>query len=170
MCEVKRLKEEVIKLKGKEQVRPYQDNRDPEFEMGSNFTSSAHQQGQKSIKHKIPRKKSLEHIKCFKCLEKGHYARNCQIKSDEEAQLSRNRKKLPENRIYHGCKKIGHMVHCCPQQCRFDQIGQTGRPVQASAAAGPSKMPTRSTIAPKRPSDAQNHKNQIKSTFVKLKH
>jgi len=102
MCEVKRLKEEVTKLKGKGQVRPSQDNRDPvvkKLEMGSNFTSSAHQQGQKSIKYKIPRKKTLEHIKCFKCLEKGHYARYCQIKSDEEAQLSRNQKKLPENRM-----------------------------------------------------------------------
>ena len=120
-CEVKRLKEEVIKLKSKEQVRPSQDNRGPvvkKLEMGSNFTSSAHQQGQKSIKYKIPRKKILEHIKCFKCLEKGHYARYCQIKSDEEAQLSRNQKKLPENRMCHGCKKLGHMVHCCPQQCK----------------------------------------------------
>jgi len=119
MCEVKRLKE-VTKLKGKGQVRPSQDNRDPvvkKLDMGSNFTSSAHQLGQKSIKHKIPRKKTLEYIKCFKCLEKGHYARNCQIKSDEEAQLSRNQKGLLENRMCHGCKKLGHMVHCCPQKC-----------------------------------------------------
>ena len=44
MCEVKRLKEEVIKLKGKEQVRPSQDSRDPvvkKLKMSSNFTSSA---------------------------------------------------------------------------------------------------------------------------------
>ena len=50
MQEVKRLKNELINLKGKEQVRPSQDNRDPvvkKLEMGSNFTSSAHQQGQK---------------------------------------------------------------------------------------------------------------------------
>ena len=107
----------MTKLKGKGQVRPSQDNRDPvvkKLEMGSNFTSSAHQLGQKSIKHKIPRKKTLEHIKCFKCLEKGHYAKNCQIKSDEESQLSRNQKGLLENRMCHGCKKLGHMVHCCP--------------------------------------------------------
>jgi len=67
MHEVKRLKEEVIKLKGKEQVRPSQDNRDlvvNKLEMGSNVTSSAYQQDQKSIKHKISRKKSLGHIKC----------------------------------------------------------------------------------------------------------
>jgi len=178
MCEVKRLKEEVTKLKGKGQVRPSQDNRDPvvkKLEMGSNFTSSAHQLGQKSIKHKIPRKKNLEHIKCFKCLEKGHYARNCQIKSDEEAQLSRNQKGLLENRMCHGCKKLGHMVHCCPQKCRSDQTGQTGRtipvrPVQASAAAGPIKKPTRSILAHRRTTDAQKSKIQVNSTFVKLKH
>ena len=83
-------------------MRPSQDNHDPvvkKLEMGSNVTSSAHQQGQKRIKHKILWKKCLEHIKCFKCLEKGHYARNCQIMSDKEAQLSRNQKKLPENRM-----------------------------------------------------------------------
>ena len=44
--EVKRLKEEVIKLKGKQQVRPSQDNRDSvvkKLEKDSNFTSSAPQ-------------------------------------------------------------------------------------------------------------------------------
>ena len=66
MCEVKRLNEEVTKLKGEGQVRPSQDNHDPvvkKLEMGSNVTSSAYQQDQKSIKHKISRKKSLGHIK-----------------------------------------------------------------------------------------------------------
>ena len=61
MHEVKRLKEEVIKLKGKEQVRPSQDNRDSvvkKLEKGSNITRSTLQQDQKSIKHKIPRKKN----------------------------------------------------------------------------------------------------------------
>ena len=44
------------------------------------------------------------------------------------------------------------------------------RPVQVSAAAGPLKKPTRSTLAPKRAIDAQKPKMQVKSTFVKLKH
>ena len=110
MHEVKRLKEEVIKLKGKEQVRPSQDNRDSvvkKLEKDSNFTSSAPQQDQKSIKHKIPRKKSLGHIKCYRYLEKGHYARNCQIRSDEEERLSRSQRKLPENRVCLGAGKRG---------------------------------------------------------------
>ena len=82
MHEVKRLKEQVIKLKGKEQVRPSQDNRDSvvkKLEKDSNFTSSTSQQDHKSIKRKISRKKSLGHIKCYRCLEKGHYARNYPI-------------------------------------------------------------------------------------------
>ena len=29
----------------------------------------------------------------------GHYARNCQIKSDEEVRLSRSQRKLPENSV-----------------------------------------------------------------------
>ena len=110
MHEVKRLKEQVIKLKGKEQVRPSQDNRDSvvkKLEKGSNITSSTHQQDQKSIKHKIPRKKSLKHIKCYRCLEKGHYARNCQIKPYEEERLSRSQRKLPKNRVRFGCRKKG---------------------------------------------------------------
>ena len=47
MHEVKRLKEEMIKLKGKEQARPSQDNRDSvvkKLEKGSNFASSTPQQ------------------------------------------------------------------------------------------------------------------------------
>ena len=99
MHEVKRLKEQVIKLKGKEKVRPSQDNRDSvvkKLEKCSNITGSTLQQDQKSIKHKISRKKSLGHIKCYRCLEKGHYTRNCQIKPDEEERLSRSQRKLPE--------------------------------------------------------------------------
>ena len=129
MNEVKRLKEQVIKLEGKEKVRPSQDNRDSvvkKLEKGSNITRSTLQQDQKSIKHKISRKKSLGHIKCYRCLEKGHYARNCQIKSDEEERLSRSQRKLPENRVCFGCRKKGHMTQCCPQQFRSDQNGQTG--------------------------------------------
>ena len=117
MHEVKRLQEEVTKLKGKEQVRPSQDDRDSvvkKLEKGSNITSSTSQQDQKSIKHKIPRKKSLGHIKCYKCLEKVHYARNCQNKPDEEERLSRSQRKLPENKVCFGCKKKRHMVPCCP--------------------------------------------------------
>ena len=128
MHEVKRLKEEVIKLKEKEQVRP-QDNRDSmvkKLEKCSNITSSNPQQDQKSIKHKILRKKYLGHIKCYRCLKKGHYARNCQIKPDEEERLSRSQRKLLENRVCFGCRKKGHTTNCCPQQFRSDQTSQTG--------------------------------------------
>ena len=114
MHDVKGLKEQVIKLKGKEKVRPSQDNRDSavkKLEKGSNITRSTLQQDQKSIKHKISRKKSLGHIKCYRCLEKGHYARNCQIKPDEEERLSRSQRRLPENRVCFGCRKMGHMIH-----------------------------------------------------------
>jgi len=67
------------------------------------------------------------------------------------------------------------MIHYCPQQCRSDQTGQTDhtlpvKPVQASAAAGPLKKPTRSVLISKKPIDAQKHMKQIKSTFVKIKH
>ena len=95
MHEVKRLKEQVIKLKGKEQVRPSQDNRDSmvkKLEKDSNFTSSTSQQDHKSIKRKISRKKSLGHIKCYRCLEKGYCARNYQIKPDEEVRLKKSKK------------------------------------------------------------------------------
>src|SRR6185312_14366775 len=178
MHEVKRLKEQVIKLKGKEKVRPSQDNRDfvvKKLEKGSNITRSTLQQDQKSIKHKISRKKSLGHVKCYRCLEKGHYARNCQIKSYEEERLSRNQRKLPENRVCFGCRKKGHMTQCCPQQFRSDQTGQTGhsrpvRPVKARAAVGPVKNPTKPALPLKKICDAEKHNYQVKSTFVKIKH
>jgi len=178
MNEVKRLKEQVIKLEGKEKVRPSQDNRDSvvkKLEKGSNITRLTLQQDQKSIKHKISRKKSLGHIKCYRCLEKRHYAKNCQIKPNEEERLSRSQRKLPENRMCFGCRKKGHMTHCCPQQFRSDQTGQTGnsRPVklvQARAAAGPVKKPTKPTLPLKKTCDAHKYNNKVKSTFVKLKH
>ena len=44
------------------------------------------------------------------------------------------------------------------------------RPVQASAAVGPLKKPTRSTLAPKKTINVQKPKSQVKRTFVKLKH
>ena len=115
----------MIKLKGKDQVRPSQDNRDfvvKKLEKGSDITSSTFQQDHKSIKHKIPRKKSLGYIKCYRCLEKGHYARNYQIKPNEEERLSRSQRKLSENRVCFGCRKKGHLVHCCPHQFRSDQL------------------------------------------------
>jgi len=43
------------------------------------------------------------------------------------------------------------------------------RPVQASAAVGPLKKPTRSTLALKKDTNAKKPKIQVKSTFVKLK-
>ena len=93
-------------------------------------------------------------------------------------------RKLNSQKIKRSFQKIGcamdarnwgHMVHCCAQQCRSDQIGQTGhtrpvRPVIPSAAAGPLKKPTRSTLAPKKTTDAQKPKIQVKRTFVKLKY
>ena len=156
-------------------MRPSQDNRDSvvkKLEKGSNITRSTLQQDQKSIKHKISRKKSLGHIKCYRCLEKGHYARNCQIKSDEEERLSRSQRKLPENRVCFGCRKKGHMIQCCPQQFRSDQTGHSRpvRPVQARAAAGPEKTTTKPAFSLKKICDAQKYNNKVKSTFVKLKH
>ena len=74
-----------------------------------------------------------------------------------------------------GCKKKGHMVHCCPQQFRSDQTGQTGRSrpvrlVQARIAVGPIKLPSRSALPLKKHCNDQKHNHQVKSTFVKLKH
>jgi len=72
-------------------------------------------------------------------------------------------------------QEIGAYGSLLSTEVRSDQTGQTGRtipvrPVQASAAAGPLKKPTRSTHAHKRTTDAQKSKIQVKSTFVKLKH
>ena len=95
--------------------------------------------------------------------------------ADEEERLSRRQRKLPENRMCFGCRKKGHMTHYCPQQFRSNQTCQTGnsrpvRPVQARAAAGPVKKPTKPTLPLKKTYDAQKYNNKVKSTFVKVKH
>ena len=53
---------------------------------------------------------------------------------------------------------------------RSSSLTRPVRPVQASAAVGPLKKPTRSTLALKKDTNAQKPKIQVKSTFVKLKH
>ena len=64
------------------------------------------------------------------------------------------------------------MSHCCPQQFRSNQTGNSRpvRPVQARAAAGHVKKPTKPTLPLKKTCDAQKYNNKVKSTFVKLKH
>ena len=66
------------------------------------------------------------------------------------------------------------MVHCYPLQFRSDQTGQTGhsrpiRPILAGGVAGPVKKPIKTTLPFKKQIDAQKHKKQVKSTFVKIK-
>jgi hypothetical protein len=83
MQEVEKLKKEVAKLNGKENVQPSQDNREPmvkKLEKRIIITRSISQESHKINDHKIEDKMKIDHIKCYKCSHMGHYASMCSFK------------------------------------------------------------------------------------------
>ena len=120
MQEVKGLKNELINLKGKEQVRPSQDNRDPvvkKLEKGSNITCSAPKSDHKGSKRKTQEKKKLDHIKCFKCSHMGHYASMCSFNQEGNSNQSKRQRSISQRRCF-GCHEKGHKIEACMNKSR----------------------------------------------------
>jgi hypothetical protein len=92
--EVRRLELELVKLEGKALGQPTQDNRGHmlnKLESGTTVTRPFSQQKYKSSHDKRQEKvkKDLEHIKCFKCSDMGHYAFMCSAQVKSKTKLSR---------------------------------------------------------------------------------
>jgi hypothetical protein len=92
--EVQRLESEIVKLKGKTQRQPTQDNCDHmvnKVELETTITRSSSQQKYKSAHHKKQEKvkKDQKHIKCFKCSDIGHSAFMCSTQVESKARLPR---------------------------------------------------------------------------------
>jgi len=120
MQEVKRLRNELINLKGKEQVRPSQDNRDPvvkKLEKGSNVTCSVPKSDHKGSKRKTQKKKKLDHIKCFKCSHMGHYASMCSFNQEGNSNQSKRQRSISQRRCF-GCHEKGHKIEACMNKSR----------------------------------------------------
>ena len=120
MQEVKRLKNELINLKGKEQVRPSQDNRDlvvKKLEKGSNVTCSVPKSDHKDSKRKTQEKKKLDHIKCFKCSHMGHYASMCSFNQEGYSNQSKRQRSISQRRCF-GCHEKGHKIEACMNKSR----------------------------------------------------
>jgi hypothetical protein len=90
--EVERLLMDLTKMKGKGVVQPSQDNRETmvkKLQKRSTVQSSCNQV-HKSNKSKLQAKKNnLDHIKCFKCSNMGHYASMCLLKLEGQQTLSK---------------------------------------------------------------------------------
>ncbi|KAG2600773.1 hypothetical protein PVAP13_5KG542507 [Panicum virgatum] len=116
--EVERLSLDLSKLKGKSVVQPSQDNRDTmvkKLEKGSTVQNSCKLIHKPKESKSQARKKNMDHIKCYKCSNMGHYASVCSIKIDGQQTLSQRQRSLAKRRCF-GCCKMGHRIATCPDK------------------------------------------------------
>jgi hypothetical protein len=73
-------------------------------------------------------KKDLNHIKCFKCSDIGHYAFMCSAQVESKTRLSRRQRRHMRTITCFGCKKEGHKIQACPNsQAKPHCSGKTGQ-------------------------------------------
>ena len=116
--EVERLSLDLSKLKGKSVVQPSQDNRDTmvkKLEKGSTVQNSCKLIHKSKESKSQARKKNMDHIKCYKCSNMGHYASVCSIKIEGQQTLSKRQRSLAKRRCF-GCCKMGHRIATCPNK------------------------------------------------------
>jgi myosin heavy subunit len=125
--EVKRLKKDVIRLKGKEKAQPSQDNRDnmvKKLEKGSNLASFKTQQ-RNHISSKANTTKSKKHGKsmCYGCGLYGHEWATCPHKNwADKVEAATQKASIKEAKqvksdgqsAYLISKKLGHPTKKCP--------------------------------------------------------
>jgi hypothetical protein len=107
------------KLEGKALGQPTQNNCDHmvnKIELGTTVTSPFSQQKYKSSHHKRQEivKNDLQHTKCFKCSDMGHYAFMCSTQVEGKTRLSRRQRRHMRTITYYGCKKEGYRILSCP--------------------------------------------------------
>jgi len=116
--EVERLSQDLSKLKGKSVVQPSQDNRETmvkKLEKGSTVQNSCKLIHKSKESKSQARKKNMDHIKCYKCSNMGHYASVCSIKIKGQQTLSKRQRSLAKRRCF-GCCKMGHRIATCPDK------------------------------------------------------
>jgi len=116
--EVERLSLDLSKLKGKSVVQPSQDNRETmvkKLEKGSTVQNSCKLIHKSKESKSQARKKNMDHIKCYKCSNMGHYASVCSIKIEGQQTLSKRQRSLAKRRCF-GCCKMGHRIATCPDK------------------------------------------------------
>jgi len=113
--EVERLSLDLSKLKGKSVVQPSQDNRETmvkKLEKGSTVQNSCKLIHKSKESKSQARKKNMDHIKCYKCSNMGHYASVCSIKIEGQQTISKRQRSLAKRRCF-GCCKMGHRIATC---------------------------------------------------------
>ncbi|KAG2637662.1 hypothetical protein PVAP13_2NG531700 [Panicum virgatum] len=142
--EVERLSQDLSKLKGKSVVQSSQDNREAmvkKLEKGSTVQNSCKLIPKSKESKSQARKKNMDHIKCYKCSNMGHYASTSQanpevpvLKSQRhfrpnkgfkkaqekylEKKAAKDNKNTPSSNIKHKvcytCREKGHLGKNCP--------------------------------------------------------
>jgi hypothetical protein len=130
--EAKRIELDMTKLQGKTLGQPTQDNRDHmvnKLELETTITRSFSQQKYKSYHHKRQEKvKDLNHIKCFKCSDMGHYGFMCSAQVESKTRLSRRQRRHLRTNTYFRCKQEGHRVLSCSNfQAELHCSGKIGQ-------------------------------------------
>jgi hypothetical protein len=113
--QVQRHESEMVKLKGKTLGKPTKDNHNHmvnKLELEITVNRSSSQQKYKSPHHKKQEKveKDLNHIRCFKCSDMGHYAFMCSTQVESKMSLTRRQRRQLRTIICFGCKKEGHKI------------------------------------------------------------
>ncbi|KAG2642766.1 hypothetical protein PVAP13_2KG243900, partial [Panicum virgatum] len=124
--EVERLSQDLSKLKGKSVVQPSQDNRETmvkKLEKGSTVQNSCKLIPKSKESKSQARKKNMDHIKCYKYSNMGHYASVCSIKIEGQQTLSKRQRSLAKRRCF-GCCKMGHRIATCPD--KSSKLGSSG--------------------------------------------
>ncbi|KAG2611289.1 hypothetical protein PVAP13_4KG129105 [Panicum virgatum] len=127
MQEVEMLSQDLSKLKGKSVVQPSQDNRETmvkKLEKGSTMQNSCKLIHKSKDSKSQARKKNMDHIKCYKCSNMGHYASVCSIKIEGQQILSKRQRSLAKRRCF-GCCKMGHRIATFPD--KSSKPGSSGR-------------------------------------------
>ncbi|KAG2658451.1 hypothetical protein PVAP13_1KG218005 [Panicum virgatum] len=104
-------------LKQESVVQPSQDNRETmvkKLEKGSTLQNSC-KLIHKSKESKSQARKKMDHIKCYKCSNMGHYASVCSIKIEGQQTLSKRQRSLAKRRCFGYCK-MGHRIAICPDK------------------------------------------------------
>ncbi|KAG2578061.1 hypothetical protein PVAP13_6NG232200 [Panicum virgatum] len=116
--EVERLSQDLSKLKGKSVVQPFQDNRETmvkKLEKGSTMQNSCKLIHKSKESKSQARKNNMDHIKCYKCSNMGHYASMCSNMQEGYKTLSKRQRSLAKRRCF-GCCKMGHRIATCPDK------------------------------------------------------
>ncbi|KAG0514192.1 hypothetical protein BDA96_10G169300, partial [Sorghum bicolor] len=129
MCPTKQLVKHQVKRQQKPQV---EQEKKPEAQVKINHDGRIRKQEGMMIKNE-DKKKAYAHIKCFECMNDGHFASKCPTKLEKKTQATLKRQgnekqymskeeKAQSKRSCYLCRERGHMAYSYP-------LGENSKPI-----------------------------------------